>query len=121
MVCAGICASKLTFAPGKRKTGGGGERSLAWQALKTNVCCGDFIEAAYPFMERSQLVNASAYIAGGLASELLMQRRVLSTAYFPLPLAVWISNDRIGMVSACAVAFGVSFVGTSFSNVLSWL
>ena len=58
MVCAGICAANLTLpmrskqsnaVTGKNaKRKGGGQASLSWQALKTNLLCGDFIEAAYP-------------------------------------------------------------------------
>eukprot|EP00569_Conticribra_weissflogii_P008840 CAMPEP_0171366170 /NCGR_PEP_ID=MMETSP0879-20121228/5193_1 /TAXON_ID=67004 /ORGANISM="Thalassiosira weissflogii, Strain CCMP1336" /LENGTH=717 /DNA_ID=CAMNT_0011873907 /DNA_START=31 /DNA_END=2180 /DNA_ORIENTATION=+ len=100
MVCAGICAANLIASPyarGERGSEGGGRESLSRQALKTNLFCGDFIEAAYPYMEKSKIINGSSYLAAGLSSEILLQRRVLSTAYLPLPLAIWISNDRLGM------------------------
>ena len=119
MVCAGICAANLIFPPhGKKsqKKSGGGIASLSWQALKTNILCGDFIEAAYPSMEQSQVVNGAAYLAAGLSTEVILQRRVLSTAYLPLPLSIWISNDRWGMVIAGSIAFAVSFLGTIASN-----
>lgn len=130
MVCAGICAGNLVFPRSMKQVDdrmerrnetncGGGESSLSWQALKTNVFCGDFIEAAYPSMERSRIINASAYLAAGLSAELLLKRRVLSTAYLPLPLAIWISNDGWGMSLACFVAFSVSFFGTVASNFQS--
>ena len=132
MVCAGICSANLLSRPKKsRDKAGDGQASLARQALKTNLLCGDFIvsgshvssgsppkrrdltilspsgtasgqEAAYPSMERSRLVNISSYIAAGIASEILFQRRVYSSAYFPLPLAIWISKDRFGMAISCA-------------------
>lgn len=114
MVCAGICAANLIT-----KNGGGGHASLSFQALKTNLLCGDFIEAAYPSMERSRIINGSAYIAAGLSTEIILNRRVLSSAYLPLPLAIWISNDRWGMGAACLVAFVVSCFGTLASNILS--
>mmetsp|Transcript_41552 Transcript_41552/g.75958 ORF Transcript_41552/g.75958 Transcript_41552/m.75958 type:complete len:483 (-) Transcript_41552:10-1458(-) len=126
MVCAGICVGNLVLPPSssKRKNHTGenaksGMASLSWQALRTNVLCGDFIEAAYPSMERSTIINGSAYVAAGLSTEILLQRRVLSTAYLPLPMAVWISNDRWGMGIACSVAFVVSLFGTLFSNAIS--
>jgi hypothetical protein len=124
MVCAGICAGNL-FLPrtskqvGNETNGGGGEALLAWQALKTNVFCGDFIEAAYPSMERSKIVNTAAYLAAGLSTEILLERRILSTAYLPLPLAIWISNDCWGMCLACSLSFSVSFFGTVASNLQS--
>lgn len=128
MVCAGVCAGNLALPPpsgGERKGGfaggkarGGGMSSLSWRALRTNVLCGDFIEAAYPSMERSRIVNGSAYVAAGLSTEILLRRRVLSTAYLPVFAAIWISNDRWGMGVACSVAFLVSFGGTIAANAI---
>lgn len=124
IVCAGICSGNLIL-PFKQKNDnmegnrGSGHASLSWQALKTNIFCGDFIEAAYPSMERSSVINVSSYIAGGLSTEVLMKRSVLSTAYIPLPIAIWISNDRIGMGLACTIAYVVSFCGTIIANAIS--
>jgi len=123
MVCAGICSGNLIL-PFKQKNDkmegnrGSGHASLSWQALKTNIFCGDFIEAAYPSMERSSVINVSAYVAAGLSTEVLMKRSVLSTAYLPLPIAIWISNDRIGMGLACMIAYVVSFCGTIIANAI---
>ncbi len=130
MVCAGICAGNLVLPRYSKRVddrwlrrnetnGGGGESSLSWQALKTNFFCGDFIEAAYPSMERCRIINTVAYLAAGLSTEILLKRRVLSTAYLPLPLAIWISNNGLGMSLACFVAFSVSLSGTVASNFLS--
>ena len=126
LVCAGICAGNLLLPPFTARDGktngskGSGQASLAWQALKTNLFCGDFIEAAYPSMERSKLINRSAYVAAGMSTEILLKRRVLSTAYLPLPLAIWISNNRLFMGIACFIAFAVSFMGTIISNTISY-
>ena len=68
-------------------------------------------------MEKSKLINFSAYAAAGIATEILFQRRVLSSAYFPLPLAIWISNDQFGMALACLVAFAFSLCGTLIANM----
>lgn len=114
MVCAGICTGNLIVPP--LKDGGSGHRSLSWRALKTNISCGDFIEACYPYMDKSRLINVSAYIAAGLSCEILMQRRVLGSAYLPLPLTIWVSNDRTGMFLSCVVAFLICFVATVASN-----
>ncbi|KAL7535923.1 hypothetical protein ACHAXR_006812 [Thalassiosira sp. AJA248-18] len=126
MVCAGICAGNLVLPPsskqnndtGENVNSGGGHASLSIQALKTNLLCGDFIEACYPSMERSKIINGSAYLAAGLSTEIILQRRVLSTAYLPLPLAIFISNDSWGMSIACLVAFVVAFSGTLAFNVI---
>jgi len=125
MVCAGICLGNLTLPPSSQRKSQRGEsansgmRSLSWQALKTNILCGDFIEAAYPSMESSKIVNGFAYLAAGLSTEIIIQRRVLSSAYMPLPMAIWISNDRWGMGIACSVALAVSLFGTLASNLIS--
>ena len=126
IVCAGICGGNLVLPPSRKGTtytenntkSGGGHASLSWRAFKTNLLCGDFIEAAYPYMERSKMINGSAYLAAGLSTEIILQRRVLSTAYLPLPLAIWVSNDRWGMGIASSVAFVVSFFGTLASNII---
>lgn len=97
---------------------GCGNSSLSWQALKTNILCGDFIEACYPSMNRSRLINASAYLAAGLSTEIIAYKRILSSAYFPLPLSILVSNDRVGMTVASLVAFTISLVGTLVSNKL---
>lgn len=114
MVCAGICAGNLLF-PHHRL---GGTTSLSWLALKTNILCGDFIEACYPSMEKSRFINAAAYLAAGASTEVIVRRRVLSLAYMPLPLSVLISNDRWGMIAASSIAFSISFVGTIIANQL---
>ena len=124
MVCAGICAGNLILTPPSKGNGGGaGHNSLSLQALKTNILCGDFIEAAYPYMDTSKLVNGSAYIAAGLSCEVLLQRRVYGSAYLPLPLVIWMSSDILAMGLSCVIAFNVCFVGTLFSNLFSfeWL
>ena len=119
MICAGICSANLLNYVGDNAKSGGGHASLSYQAQKTNLCFGDFIEAAYPSMERSRMINTFAYLAAGLSTEIIFQRHVLSSAYFPLPLAIWISNDRWGMFVACFVAFVVSFIGTLLSNAIA--
>eukprot|EP00956_Cyclotella_meneghiniana_P006992 scaffold9402_cov77-Cyclotella_meneghiniana.AAC.7 len=45
-------AGNLIVPPSK--DGGSGHRSLSWRALKTNILCGDFIEACYPYMDKSR-------------------------------------------------------------------
>ena len=122
MVCAGICSANLIFphkSPNDKMERNIGHTSLSWQALKTNIFCGDFIEAAYPSMERSSIINVCGYIAAGLSTEVLMKRSVLSTAYLPLPIAIWISNDRMGMGISCTIAYVVSFCGTIIANAIT--
>jgi hypothetical protein len=110
MVCAGICTGNWAMRFGNS--------SLSWQALKTNILCGDFIEACYSSMERSNVINATAYLAAGISTEIIVCQRLLSSAYFPLPLSILISNDRQGMVAASSIAFGICLIGTLISNKL---
>ena len=124
LICAGICAGNIILPPPpptkenttKTQSRSGGHALLSWRALKTNLFCGDFIEAAYPSMEQSWIINASAYVAAGISTEILLHQRVLSSAYLPLPVAIWISNDRLKMSIACLVAFSISLSGTIASN-----
>jgi hypothetical protein len=111
MVCAGICAGNLLLPYG-------GNTSISWQALKTNILCGDFIEACYPSMEKSKLINVAAYLAAGISTEIIVRERLLSSAYMPLPLSILISNNRLGMFAASSIAFGISLVGTLVANTL---
>jgi hypothetical protein len=116
MVCAGICAGNLIASP-PSKGEGAGHKSSSWQALKTNILCGDFIEAAYPYMESTKLINVSSYMAAGMSSEFLFKTRILASAYLSLPLVIWLSNDRLGVCIACVLAFSACLAGTLLSNV----
>lgn len=105
------------YAAGRERRGhiqeGGQDKSIV----------GDFIEAAYPFMERSVIVNGFAYLAGGLSTEILYSQRpedVLSSAYLPFGLCIVLANDVERMTLACGVAFVISFLGTVIGNIVSW-
>ena len=67
-------------------------------------------------MNKSILINGSAYLAAGLSCEILLQRRILGSAYFPLPLTIWLSSDRFGMCITSLISFGICFVGSILSN-----
>lgn len=112
MVCAGICGGNLLF-PYRRLDG---NTSISWQALRTNILCGDFIEACYPSMEKSRVINVAAYLAAGISTEMIVCQRLLSSAYMPLPLSILISNNRWGMIAASSLAIGISFAGTLTAN-----
>lgn len=61
--------------------------ALARRGLVFNVCFGDFIEAAYPFMERCRWCNASAYVGSAISGAIVAVGGISSSAYLPLPLA----------------------------------
>lgn len=118
LVSAGICAANLLtlpYLPYSITT----DSALCQRAVRINLLYGDFIEAAYPFMERHPLVNAVGYMASGLSTELLTRnpKDVLSLAYLPLPVSIGLARDWQRMGLASFAAFGVSFVGTALNNI----
>lgn len=111
LISAGICAANIL-------TGRKG-LSLAKRAIKINFLCGDFIEAAYPSMEESKLVNISAYIGCALSTEVLFRNLIYSSAYLPLPISIWLSEQKwFEYCIAIGVAFLFPFIGTCLYNVL---
>ena len=116
LVSAGICCANLIMSSSLKET----DLSLCKRAVRINLLYGDFIEAAYPFMEESRLVNVAGYLASGLSTEILARNPedILSLAYLPLPVCILLANDWHRMALASFVAFGVSFVGTAINNFL---
>ena len=94
---------------------------LSRRGLRINLLFGDFIEVAYPFMEKSLLVNLAGYVASGLSVELLTghSEDVLSSAYLPLPAAILLARDPLRIFRAYFAAFSVSFTGALLNNFLS--
>mmetsp|Transcript_7958 Transcript_7958/g.11797 ORF Transcript_7958/g.11797 Transcript_7958/m.11797 type:complete len:651 (-) Transcript_7958:1508-3460(-) len=134
LVSAGICAANIILKS-KRSTSGGiiisdissrqqADTEISLRGLLTNVFCGDFIEVAYPFMEQSWIVNASAYLGSGVATELLYTDKpsdVLSSAYLPVFVSLWLAKNVKRLSNAYLVAFGIPFLGTMIANALSWI
>merc|ERR1712183_212318 len=99
-----------------------GDVAISKRALKTNIFCGDFIEAAYPFMERSVTINLCAYLAGGIATEIIYRspHQVLSSAYLPVFLSLFLAEDHKRMFHACMISFFMPFIGTLCFNYYSY-
>ena len=53
LVSAGICSANLSLSKNVKSA----DVALWKRGLRMNLLCGDFIEAAYPLMERSVIVN----------------------------------------------------------------
>jgi len=144
MVSAGVCAGNLLLPPSTVQTmmrqvddttstatatdtdtednDDDAVKSISRRGLITNLLFGDFIEAAYPSMERSTAINLAAYLGGGIATELLLaasggSRSVASSAYLPILVSVVVADDRGRMVLAVVCAFGVPLVGTIGGNL----
>ena len=117
LVSAGVCAGNIITAHFLTD----GDVSISKRGVKINLLCGDFIEAAYPFMERSAIMNAFAYLAAGTSTEILYSQtpeEVLSSAYLPFGLSTILAQDVKRMSLACGAAFLISFVGAVIGNVI---
>ena len=97
----------------------GNAARLARRGLLSNLLLGDFVEACYPFTLPSTPLLAAVRTGASLAGAVLFVRgvdRCLSSAYLPLPLAMWAvrargtSSDVGTFIAALAVAFVVPFV-----------
>lgn len=121
LVSAGICLGNIVTAPLMISSDStSSDIAISKRGLKINLLCGDFIEAAYPFMERSYVVNVFAYLASGISTELLLHHRpehVLSSAYIPVGLSIVLAQDMKRMTLACTAAFIISFVGSVLGNI----
>ena len=121
LVSAGICFGNILFSyfqPASTALSKG-DVSISKRGLQINMLYGDFIEAAYPFMERSKVVNYVSYLACGVASEILYQERpedVLSSAYMPVFMSIWLSKDWKRMAYASFMAFFISLLGSLIGN-----
>ena len=125
LVCAGICLANI-LVPVQTTIKSMDQTSLSIRGLRTNLLYGDFIEVAYPYMERFPLVNLAGYLASGISVEILCNgntEEVKSSAYLPLPLSVWLAEDIERMLTASAVAFSVPLALTLINNALfqNWL
>ncbi|KAI2512729.1 hypothetical protein MHU86_1725 [Fragilaria crotonensis] len=118
LVSAGICSANLLFPSAHRTIE---TTALSWRGLRTNLLFGDFIEAAYPSMESSVLVNVGAYLASGVAVEMLSgnSTSVMSMAYVPLPISVLLAEDFRKITLSYFSAFGICFLFTAIHNLLS--
>jgi len=122
LVSAGICSANLLVPLLEDGADAAMEsKELCSRGVRINILFGDFIEVAYPFMERSKLVNLSGYLASGLATELLTgnSRSVLSSAYLPCFVSIMLANDWCKIFWSYMTAFSVSFLGTTINNVIA--
>jgi hypothetical protein len=114
-VCAGVCAAVglTSRAPA--------EAAASRRAALINLGLGDYVEACYPWMAKSAVINAAAYCGAALAGAALLvvdgsssgpAAAPLSSAYLPLPVAVAVSPQPAPVAVAAALAFTVPFSAT---------
>ena len=90
------------------------EAKAAAMGLRANFWFGDYIEAAYPFMERDHATHAATYLGCAIAGGITAYRGVRSSAYLPLPLAIWMSNEP----GWAALVYGAMFVPPFLTEVV---
>jgi hypothetical protein len=116
-VCAGVCTGIALTSPSPV------EARACRRAARINLLLGDYVEACYPFMERSRSVRLGAMLSAGLAGAALLgagDGPVLSSAYLPVPLGVAIANGQSRtMALACGLAFVPAFLATYASHSAS--
>ena len=113
LVSAGICAANILMSRSSK--------NVSIRGLMINLLCGDFIEVAYPFMEASSIVNMTGYIASGLATEILYSsgaKNVMSSAYLPFALSIFLAKEWMSFAFAAFAAFSVSFLGMALQNII---
>jgi len=140
LVCSGICfgnlAARATFcgrSPKHKHSRPAGfctltdaDASLCWRGLRINISCGDFIEACYPFMEKSWIINAGGYLGSAFSAAWLVMDDVhtpqdvpKSLAYLPLPVSIALAGrhwSRFAIASVLAV--GIPTVATMLHHVV---
>jgi hypothetical protein len=117
LVSAAICSANLLIPlPSDTES-----KSLCKRGLRINLLFGDFVEAAYPFMEKSLLVNVGGYLASGISTELLTGNTddIKSMAYLPLPISILLAKDWNRILLSYFVSFSICFALTLLNNVLA--
>lgn len=117
LVCAGICAGTLVAALFRRAKDKD-DTSFLIRGLSINLCCGDFVEACYPFMEKNLFVSMGGYVASSLSFTLL-SAQCKSSAYLPFPLAIWLADDGTRMSLVSGVAFGIAFASAFVGSLIT--
>jgi hypothetical protein len=114
LVSAGVCLGMWVTS-----TESVGDYRLAKRGFAINLLCGDFIEACYPHMEKYPIVSMSGYIASAISSSVLLTSDCKSSAYLPLILSLWLSDDHRRLLLASGIAFGIPFITTLINQLLT--
>jgi hypothetical protein len=110
LVCSGVCFGVLL-------TGIEEDRGLAKRGMATNLLCGDFVEACYPYMKQSLIVSMGAYLASSVSAGVL-NGSCKSSAYLPFPVSLWLADDWKTLLLASSIAFIVPFLATVLNYLL---
>lgn len=122
LVCAGICGGyicSISTSDLDSKDSTRANMSLCRRAIRTNIFFGDFVEACYPFMESSHVINLAGYAASGLAGAIMTyccsdpsdDPPAATMAYLPFPVALLLADrSMMPFAYASVAALSVSFV-----------
>ena len=91
--------------------------NLARRGVIFNLAWGDFVEAGYPFMKRSSVVGWGARAGAGIGGAVVFVCGLRSSAYLPLPLALFLSDHSLHLTMACVAAFLPPFLAAIFHGV----
>ncbi|CAE7453422.1 unnamed protein product, partial [Symbiodinium sp. CCMP2456] len=118
MTGAGACAAQWLL-PRRQEEKKEADTRLAKRGVALNLFFGDYIEACFPFLARDFALDASVYIASGLAGAIIATGGgAQSTAYLAAPLAIAVGTERPALAKAAAVAFGLPLAAGLASNAL---
>ena len=110
--CAGVMV-----AVGRRRAPTAAARGYV--AYQINLLFGDYVEACYPYMEKSGAINALTYAGAAAAgASIVALGPARSSAYLPLPLAVAVAEQPMAMLCACILAFCVPCIGIMLLDVV---
>mmetsp|Transcript_34288 Transcript_34288/g.82997 ORF Transcript_34288/g.82997 Transcript_34288/m.82997 type:complete len:212 (+) Transcript_34288:1028-1663(+) len=107
LVCAGICCG-VAVHPRSRPA----EIQAAERALSINLRWGDYVEAAYPFMERDIYIMIAAHVGGAVGGALCGYYEAKGSAYVPCWSLLIIGENGIGCLLGMAAAFAIPFLTT---------
>lgn len=135
LVAARVAAMMTTTASNKKKDDNekknaalllsDTDAALCRRALRINLSCGDFIEACYPFMEKSWMINTGGYAGSALSSAWLVYGITTaadvpkSLAYLPLPMSIALADSQwFRFAAASVLAMGIPFLATLLHYVV---
>mmetsp|Transcript_10541 Transcript_10541/g.14619 ORF Transcript_10541/g.14619 Transcript_10541/m.14619 type:complete len:133 (-) Transcript_10541:43-441(-) len=117
LVSAGVCFASV-LCPRVE-----GEKKAAQRGMLVNLKWGDYVEAAYPYMERDRWVMNAAFLAGGLSGGVCGYFRAKGTAYVPAWFLIVCGESSwgcaLGMLSAFSVPFVVAYARNLHHKIMS--
>ncbi|GAB5357593.1 hypothetical protein AAMO2058_000387600 [Amorphochlora amoebiformis] len=115
LVSAGICCANFLLPKDRLRSA----RVSALRGMLINLNWGDYIEAAYPYMEKSRVVMLGGYLGGGLGGAAAALYQAKGTAYVPFWILLILGENRWGCLVSMAISFTVPFFTTVTNNLIN--